>query len=84
MCYAVRRMNKYLFPLAIIAGIALIALSVQYFTTPANALPHWVPGFDASLTKIHTKHAIAALLLGLASLAYAWFASKPSAEPKHE
>jgi len=60
---------------AIILGMALITVSSLYFIMPASALPEFFPGFDPSSTTHHYKHAIGALLLGVASLSYAWFQS---------
>lgn len=66
---------KPLVILAGIVGIIFLILAAVYFSTPANSLPSFLPGFDASLTKIHYKHGIGLLLLALASFAFAWFKS---------
>lgn len=67
--------NKILIWIAIILGIAFFALAIIYWTVNAGSLPSWIPGSNPGTTGIHLKHGIAALLLGLASFAYAWFAS---------
>ena len=73
--------NKIITAIAVILGLALIAIALVYFTTPAASLPSFFPGFDLTTTKIHLKHGIASLLLGLAAFAYAWFNTKPKSAP---
>jgi hypothetical protein len=68
-------MKKTLIMLAVILGIIFIGLAIFYWMTPANALPAYLPGYNATLTTPHTKHGIAALVVGLGLLVYAWFAS---------
>ena len=68
-------MKKILNILAVVLGIGFIALAIYYWMTPANMLPAFVPGYDAALTTPHLKHGIASLVVGLALLVYAWFAS---------
>jgi len=77
-------MNKKIIPIgAAIVGILLLIIAYVYFTTPAEALPHFMPGFSAGSTHVHLKHAVASLLLGLAAFALAWFQSgKKSAQPQ--
>ncbi len=70
-------MRKLKIIASILAGIACIALAFVYFTTEAGNLPHIIPGFEAGAVKIHFKHGIASLVLGLGLFAYAWFASAP-------
>ncbi len=65
--------NKLLAPLAIVIGIAFVALAVVYWITPAGSLPAYVPGHEAGSSTIHVKHGIGSLLLGLAAFAFAWF-----------
>lgn len=67
-------MNKKIFAvLGIILGILLIVVAVIYFTTPAKNLPSFFPGYDVELSKIHFKHAIGSLLLGLGAFIFSWF-----------
>lgn len=63
--------------LAAVLGLGLIYVSLVYWTHTAGHLPTWYPGYTAGSTHIHTKHAIAALLLGLACFVLAWFQSGP-------
>jgi hypothetical protein len=71
-------MNKKLLSgISIFLGFLLLFSSYRYATTPAEMLPHFMPGFAEGVTKIHYKHAIGAFLLGLALFAYAWFQTGP-------
>ena len=67
--------NKLLVIIAIIAGALFLAASLIYFTQPAKSLPNFFPGYDPDLTKIHFKHGIGALFLGLGAFVFAWFQS---------
>jgi hypothetical protein len=58
---------------AVIVGIALIAIAVVYWVEPAKSLPSFFPGHEAGSSHHHTKHGIAAFLVGLACLVFAWF-----------
>jgi len=59
--------------LAIVLGIALIALSILYWVEPASSLPSIIPGHEAGSSHHHVKHGIASFLLGVALLIFAWF-----------
>lgn len=67
--------------LAVIIGIGFLVAGVVYATHSASTLPHFYPGYEAGSSHVHTKHAIASFLLGLAALIFAWFQSgtKPTA-----
>ena len=71
------RHRKLLVVLAVVLGIALIAVAVVYWAEPAGSLPSFFPGHEAGSSHHHVKHGIAAFLLGLACLAFAWFNSGP-------
>ena len=58
---------------AVVVGLVLIALAVLYWAEPARSLPSFVPGHEAGSAHHHVKHGIAAFLLGLACLVFAWF-----------
>jgi len=58
---------------AILLGLALIAIGIVYWAEPAHSLPGFFPGHDLRSTTHHLKHGIAAFLVGLALLAFAWF-----------
>ncbi len=63
---------------AVIVGLALLALAVIYFVDSADALPSFIPGHKAGSAHHHIKHGIAAGLLGIASLVFAWFQTGPT------
>jgi len=63
--------------LAIVVGIALIAVAIVYWAEPAKSLPSFFPGHQAGSSHHHTKHGIAAFLVGLACFAFAWFNTGP-------
>ena len=62
---------------AVILGIAILAVAVLYFVDPARSLPSFFPGHKAGSDHHHTKHGIAALLVGLGLLVFAWFQLGP-------
>ena len=63
--------------LAVLAGVLLIVIAVVYWAEPAKSLPGFFPGHARHSSHHHTKHGIAAFLVGLAVLAFAWFQSAP-------
>jgi hypothetical protein len=67
---------------AAILGIALLVVAVVYWVEPAHSLPSFFPGHDANSDTHHVKHGIAAAVVGVALLAYAWFATgrRPSGQ----
>jgi hypothetical protein len=71
--------NRWTVIAATIAGLLLIALAIVYFAEPAKSLPSFLPGHQAGSSHHHTKHGIAALLLGMGALILAWFQSGPRA-----
>jgi uncharacterized membrane protein HdeD (DUF308 family) len=69
--------RKQLVALAIVLGIALIAIGIVYFAEPAGSLPSFFPGHEAGSAHHHVKHGIAAVCVGLACFAFAWFNTGP-------
>jgi len=69
--------RRLLATLAVILGIALIVIAIVYWAEPAKSLPSFFPGHQAGSNHHHTKHGIAAFLVGLASFAFAWFNTGP-------
>jgi len=63
--------------IAVAAGIVLIAIAIVYWIEPAKSLPGFFPGHEAGSAHHHVKHGIAAFLVGLACLAFAWFRTGP-------
>ena len=49
--------------LLIIIGVALIALAVYYWVTPAGSLPSFFPGHLAGSAHKHVKHGVLALVV---------------------
>jgi len=74
---ALDRNRKWLVVLAVVLGIALIAVAIVYWAEPAGSLPSFFPGHEAGSAHHHVKHGIAAFFLGLACLAFAWFNTGP-------
>ena len=60
---------------AAIVGVLLIVLAAVYWIEPAKSLPSFLPGHAAGSAHHHIKHGLAAFLVGLALLVYAWFQS---------
>jgi NADH:ubiquinone oxidoreductase subunit 2 (subunit N) len=60
---------------AVVVGLIFIGLAALYWLTPAGGLPTYVPGFEQGSTRIHFKHGLGMLILGLGALAFAWFRS---------
>ncbi len=63
---------------AIILGVLLIVVAVIYWTQTEANLPSFFPGHTAGSTAHHTKHGIAAFLLGIACFVFAWFQTGPA------
>ncbi len=66
---------------AVVVGVALIVVAVVYWVEPAHSLPGFFPGHQSGSNHHHVKHGIAALVVGLAVLAFAWFQSGPRTAP---
>lgn len=83
-----RDLRRLILP-AVILGVALLVVAVIYFVEPEHSLPGFFPGHasatSAEANHHHTKHGIAALVVALAVLAFAWFQTGPksrSADPQ--
>ncbi len=74
--------SRSLAMLALAAGVVLVALAVVYFALPAHSLPGFLPGHESGSNHHHVKHGIAALFLGLAAFAFAWFQTGPSSRSR--
>ena len=59
--------------IALVLGIVLIVIGIVYLAEPAKSLPSFFPGQQAGSNHHHVKHGIAAFLLGIACLVFAWF-----------
>jgi hypothetical protein len=62
---------------AVAVGVILIVVALVYWIEPAKSLPGFFPGHEAGSDHHHVKHGIAAFLVGLACLAFAWFRTGP-------
>jgi hypothetical protein len=74
--------DRWLTVVAVVVGIALIVVAVVYWVEPAHSLPGFFPGHEAGSSHHHVKHGIAAFVVGLACLAFAWFQSGPRTQAK--
>ncbi len=72
------RNDRLLVALAVVVGIALIAIAAIYWAEPAKSLPGFFPGHQSGSGHHHVKHGIAAFLVGLACLVFAWFRTGPN------
>jgi hypothetical protein len=61
--------------LLIVLGVALVAVGVYYWVTPAGSLPGFFPGHLAGSAHKHLKHGLAALLVGVVCFLGAWMLS---------
>jgi len=77
------RNDRLLAAVAVVIGIALIVVGVIYLVHNEHDIPSFFPGHSSQPSSHHhTKHGIAAFVLGLGCFAFAWFASgKKDTEP---
>lgn len=61
--------------LLFLIGVALVAVGIVYFVEPAGSLPSFFPGHEAGSAHHHTKHGIAAVLVGMVAFAVAWMST---------
>lgn len=73
-------MKKQYVPILVVLAVLFLALAVYYWVTPANNLPSFVPGHEAS-TRHHLKHGLAALIVSAGLFIWAWFASGSKEHP---
>ena len=72
------RNDRLLAAVAAVAGLALIVVGVIYIALNEHDIPSFFPGHVSHpASHHHVKHGIAAILLGLACLAFAWFRTGP-------
>jgi len=69
--------KRYLAIAAVVLGIVFIAIGIVYFVEPAKSLPSFFPGHQSGSNHHHTKHGIAAVLVGIGWFVFAWFQSGP-------
>ena len=61
--------------IAIVLGVLFIVIGIMYFTQTAGNLPSFFPGYQMNAHFHHMKHGIAAIVVGIACLVFAWFQS---------
>ena len=76
------RNDRLLAALAALVGLGLIVVGVIYIALNEHDIPSFFPGHVSHpASHHHVKHGIAANLLGLACLAFAWFRTGPRQRP---
>jgi len=70
--------RRLLVAVAVLAGIVLLVVAGVYLAEPAKSLPSFFPGHEAGSGRHHIKHGIAAFVVALGALVFAWFASGPA------
>jgi hypothetical protein len=71
-----RLFAKGFFPMRIIItllGVVLLIVAGLYFLLPADQLPSFLPGHEAGVTRVHTKHGIIAGIAGIVLLGTGWW-----------
>jgi hypothetical protein len=58
--------NKVLVLISVILGLVFFVIGYIYATHAAGALPSFFPGYSSGSSTVHTKHAIASFVVGLA------------------
>jgi amino acid permease len=72
------RSDRLLAALAALVGLVLVVVGVIYIALSEHDIPSFFPGHVSHpVSHHHVKHGIAAILLGLACLAFAWFRTGP-------
>jgi hypothetical protein len=76
------RRDQVLAAVAALVGLVLIVVGVIYIAFNEHDIPSFFPGHVSHASSHHhVKHRIAAILLGLACLAFAWFRTGPRERP---
>ena len=57
-------------------GALLIVIAIVYFVMPADQLPSFMPGYEAGVSRIHTKHGIIAAAAGVVLFAIGWYTGR--------
>jgi hypothetical protein len=48
-------------------GVILLVVAAVYFLVPADQLPGFLPGHEAGVARVHTKHGIVAGIILIAA-----------------
>ena len=57
----------------IVLGVILLVFAGVYFVVPADQLPTFLPGHEAGVTRVHSKHGIVAAIVGVVLVAAGWW-----------
>ncbi len=57
-------------------GVVLIVVAAIYFLMPADQLPSFMPGHEAGVARVHTKHGIVAAVAGIVLLIAGWWSGR--------
>jgi hypothetical protein len=57
-------------------GVVLLIVAAVYFLLPADQLPSFMPGHEAGVTRMHTKHGIVAGVAGVVLLVAGWWVGR--------
>jgi len=72
------RNDRLLGALSALLGLVLVAIGVTYIALTEHDIPSFFPGHVSHPSSHHhVKHGIAAIFLGLACFAFAWFRTGP-------
>jgi uncharacterized membrane-anchored protein YitT (DUF2179 family) len=61
---------------AIVLGLILAAIAVVYFVVPADALPSFLPGYEAGSTRVHVKHGVVSAVGAVVLFGVGWWAGR--------
>jgi hypothetical protein len=54
-------------------GVVLLIVAAVYFLLPADQLPSFMPGHEAGVARVHTKHGIVTGAAGIVLLIGGWW-----------
>lgn len=57
-------------------GILCLIVAGAYFLLPADQLPGFLPGHEAGVTRIHSKHGIVAAVIGVVLILTGWWTGR--------
>jgi hypothetical protein len=57
-------------------GVLCLVVAGAYFLLPADQLPGFFPGHEAGVTRIHFKHGIIAVAVGIVLIAAGWWTGR--------
>lgn len=57
-------------------GVVLLVIAAVYFLLPADQLPGFMPGHEAGVAHVHTKHGIVAAVVGVVLLVAGWWTGR--------